>query len=85
MSPHHSKSRRQFMQSTGLLFGVAALPAVMRPAHGAGSRHWAMPLSDTDQGKASYDIACKLILFQHTRVAPYPQLASLHLQPCCSR
>ena len=32
MSSHHSKSRRQFIQSSGLLLGVAALPAVMRPA-----------------------------------------------------
>lgn len=29
----HNKSRRQFLQSSGLLLGVAAVPAVMRPAH----------------------------------------------------
>ena len=35
MSSHHSKSRRQFIQSSGLVFGAAVLPAVMRPSHGA--------------------------------------------------
>ena len=33
MSSHYNKSRRQFIQSSGLLLGVAAVPAVMRPAH----------------------------------------------------
>ena len=32
MSSQHNKSRRQFIQSSGLLMGAAAVPALMRPA-----------------------------------------------------